>query len=356
MILCEHFSRLKVPEIVPTIIWLFLHLFGIFINLYAFRALKKRWTSLGNFSIILSTSVIANAFALFVHLYLPINFLLKDVTDKEWSLGTLSCSLLPLITNLTQAIAMMTLMAVSLQNYLKTSGRSDVGFVEAENAMVIMLVTSALIVAPEFCQCGVVTEPLSINGSCIPTWQVLYSGRVYQSFRVLLQYIIPLVVILNALLKAQLLSRNGKTTCISRAVFLLIDLLSVASVGCFVYFFPLKTMILGKEKFISQSFSFPAIGAVIRAMDFVAIFFCIAAPMAIIEIANHAEEEFVYQGTYVELPTEERLVEKVPEHDEEESKLVEKLKNFKMDKKTKDELIASLMNDEPMRLKNEIIV
>lgn len=409
MLLCDTFSRLKVPQEVPTTVWLALHLLGIVINLCAIRVLKKRWHTLGNFSIILATSVIANIFALFVHSYLPINFLLKNATGKEWSLGALSCSLLPPFTHLTQAVSMMTLMAVAIQKYLKSAKQINISFMEAENAMVVMLVTSALIVAPEFCQCGAVTEPSSQTDSCIPTWQVLYAGHFYQSVRVLLQYIIPLAVILNALFKAQLTPKSGKVTCIYQTMFVLIDCTTGVCIGLYIYFFPLTTIILGEGKFISQSTAFPDIAAMLKAMDTVAIFCCIAVPFEIIEIANdedmvdyqavtytelsakkHLEDpqeepldvyhkvlgkisgfnmdEIVKNSndgekmdfevvSYKELPTKKRLED--PQEDPLNGDLTEVLGKingpFKMDM-TKDELIESLMNDEPLRLKNEIIV
>lgn len=361
MILCDLIPRFKHYEEVATILWLVFHVFGIAANLYAYHVLKKRWHSLGSFSILLASSIVSNISALFVHLYLPINFLLRNITEKEWSLGKHGCTLLPAFTDLTQAISLAVLLAVAFQKYIKITQQRDRTRGEAENSMVLMFVLAAFIVAPEFCQCGSVTDPLTTNDLCVPTWQLSYGGNLYQALRVLLQYIIPLAVATNAFFKAQIVP--NKITCIYRFLFIIVDCITGVSIGLYVYFFPLKTIILGEGEFNAQGFSiFPNIAAVMKTMDFVAIFCCITVPLELVEIINDDEMAAVhqYQDEYNEVP-DKRYTEKLQDYDQD--KVLHKLKVaakvasiLKEERMNKDEVIKRLANDEPLKLKNEIIV
>ncbi|KXJ29527.1 hypothetical protein AC249_AIPGENE18580 [Exaiptasia diaphana] len=344
MILCDLIPRFKHYEEVASILWLLFHLFGIAANLYAYYMLKKRWNSLGNFPILLASSILSNISALFVHLYLPMNFLLRNLTEKEWSLGKFGCSFLPAFTNLTQAISLAALVAVAFQKYIKTAKQRDITSSEAENSMVLMFVLASLIVAPEFCQCGAVKEPLTTEGLCIPTWQLSYAGNLYQNLRVLFQYIVPLAFATNAFFKAQIAPR--KMTCIYRVLFIVVDCIS------------------GEEEFNVQGYGvFPNIAAMMKTMDFVAIFCCIAVPFELVEIMNDvkmADHRHQYQVEYSEKP-EKNYTEKLQKYSYgkgfDEMKVSAKVViMLKQEKESKEELIKRLVNDEPLKLKNEIIV
>lgn len=348
MLLCDVFTRVKQSQSVLNIFWMLFHLLGLTANLWASWLLKKKWNAFGSYKILLGTSIFSNIFSLVVHLYLPINFMLRSVTGLQWSLGSFLCTVLPPIANFALAASILSLLAVAMEHYFKHMYKEEVSLRDAENTTVLIWAISSFLTAPQFCQCGMVSDAFLNAGNCVQGWQYTESGRIYEAGRLILQYVIPYVVIGNLFIKVHIfpLGRKNRST-FRRCVSIFMDLLTGALLGAAVYFYPLQAIILSWNHSTDAS-SFPDVATFNQVLEFSAVFCCIAAPFEFIEILNDEDNKPPPHETTA-LLEENKAAQAIDVHT---GGLSEKI--FK--EKPSDEFLKGLINDEPLRLKNEIVV
>ncbi|XP_031562464.1 putative neuropeptide Y receptor type 6 [Actinia tenebrosa] len=348
MLLCDAFTRVKPSKDILNVVWMLFHLLGLSANIWAFWLLKKKWNTLGSHKLLLGTSIFSNVFALVVHLYLPINFMLRSVTGLQWSLGSSLCTVLPPIANFALTASILGLLAVAMDNYFKNIHNDEVSSRDAENTTVLVWAIASLLTAPQFCQCGMVSQAYLDAGNCVQGWQYTESGRLYEASRLILQYIIPFAIIGNLFIKVHIypFGWKNRSKC-RRFLSILTDLVTGVFVGAAAYLFPVQTVMASWGRSVNGS-PFPDVATVSQVLEFFAVFLCIATPFEFIEILN--DEDIKAPCYETDALGEYQPVDQAIKINK--GNLSEKI--FK--EKPSDELLKSLINEEPLRLKNEIIV
>lgn len=348
MVLCDVFLRVKPSQDVLNIFWMLFHLLGLSANLWASWLLKKKWNAFGSYKLLLGTSIFSNVFALVVHLYLPINFMLRSVTGVQWSLGSFLCTVLPPMANFALAASILSLLAVAMEHYFMNMQKEEVSLRDAENTTVLVWAIASLLTAPQFCQCGMVSEAFIDAGNCVQGWQYTESGRLYEASKLILQYAIPFAVIANLFIKVHIYPLGWrKCSKFRRCLSIFTDLLTGVFLGAAVYFFPVRTVMSSWDRSADGS-SFPDVATVNQVLEFFAVFCCIATPFEFIEILNDEDVKAPHHKTAA-LRGEYKEAQAIQVK---KGNLSEKI--FK--EKPSDEFLKSLINEEPLRLKNEIIV
>ncbi|EDO32753.1 predicted protein [Nematostella vectensis] len=279
MTLCEMFARYRFDNDAVNMVWLSLHLFGIFVNYYGISALKLNWKRLGNVKILLATNIFSNIASLLLHLHKPVNALVHSSSGIQWNFGEFLCTFLPSITNLTMAASTVSFTGIILEQYYKRIYHSELSLKNLENVVVLIWAWAGIISAPQFCECGS-HEFLREAQMCLPPWYTDRKGLVYESVRLILQYAFPIAVAASAFFKDQIVqltsdgySQVAQCACIS------VNTCAAIFLAAVIYTYPVPLL-----RPFATNHALVDISGAMSCMEFLTVVCCIVVPFEVVAI------------------------------------------------------------------------